>query len=74
MRKTEISENAGKVWHALNEVHEISLEGLAKRLQLEETEIALSIGWLACENKIHFEEKDGRTFVSTTEVLNFFFG
>lgn len=74
MGKAEIGENAGRIWHALNEVNEISIESLAQKLQLDETEIALSIGWLARENKILFAEKDGRTVVSNGEMLNFVFG
>lgn len=74
MGKAEIGENAGKIWHALNEVNEISIEGLAQKLQLNETEIALSIGWLARENKILFFQREGRTFITNGEVLNFVFG
>lgn len=74
MGKIEIGENAGRIWHALNEVREISIEGLAKKLQLTEREIALSIGWLARENKVLFEEKDGQTLISNGEMLNFVFG
>ncbi len=74
MTKAEIGENAGKIWHALNEVRECSIESLASKLHLNETDVALSIGWLARENKIVFTEKGGKTLISNCECLNFAFG
>lgn len=74
MGKAEIGENAGKIWHALNEVRESTIESLAEKLQLKETDIAFSLGWLARENKIVFSEKNGKTYISNCECLNFAFG
>ena len=36
MEKGRIGLNAGKVWHALNEVNEISTQELSRKLSLEE--------------------------------------
>lgn len=74
MGKTEIGENAGRIWHALNEVREISMKDLAQRLRLSEQDIAFSVGWLARENKIIFDEKNGETMICNVETLNFVFG
>ncbi len=74
MGKIEIGENAGKIWRALNEVRESSIESLADKLQLKEMDVTLSVGWLARENKIVFSEKDGKTLISNCESLNFAFG
>ena len=52
MEKGRIGLNAGKVWHALNEVNEISTQELSRKLSLSIEDLALAIGWLARENKI----------------------
>ena len=74
MRKVEIGENAGRIWRALSEVRESSIESLANKLQLKEMDVTLSVGWLARENKIVFSEKDGKTLISNCECLSFAFG
>lgn len=74
MGKAEIGKNAGRIWHALNEVHEISIAELAKLLGLPENMVALSVGWLARENKVMFSEREGETKVSNCECLSFAFG
>ena len=50
MEKGRIGLNAGKVWHALNEVNEISTQELSRKLSLSIEDLALAIGWLAREN------------------------
>ena len=47
MEKGRIGLNAGKVWHALNEVNEISTQELSRKLSLSIEDLALAIGWLA---------------------------
>jgi predicted transcriptional regulator len=74
MRRTDIKENAGKVWRALNEVHEASMEDIASKLNLSKTDTALSIGWLASENKVKFRTHSGKTLICNCETLNFVFG
>ncbi len=74
MEKAKIGENAGRIWHALNEVPEITLEDLAKKLELSENATCLSIGWLARENKVLFHMKEGKTYISNCNALNFAFG
>ena len=49
MEKGRIGLNAGKVWHALNEVNEISTQELSRKLSLSIEDLALAIGWLARE-------------------------
>ena len=53
MEKGRIGLNAGKVWHALNEVNEISTQELSRKLSLSIEDLALAIGWLARENNIY---------------------
>ena len=45
MEKGRIGLNAGKVWHALNEVNEISTQELSRKLSLSIEDLALA-GWL----------------------------
>ncbi|MCQ9158967.1 winged helix-turn-helix domain-containing protein [Parabacteroides distasonis] len=52
MEKGRIGLNAGKVWHALNEVNEISTQELSRKLSLSIEDLALAIGWLAREKTI----------------------
>ena len=50
MDKKIVGVNAGKVWQALNEVKEITIPELARKLNLSVESTALAIGWLAREN------------------------
>ena len=57
MEKGRIGLNAGKVWHALNEVNEISTQELSRKLSLSIEDLALAIGWLARENNIYITRR-----------------
>lgn len=59
MNKTEVGFNAGKVWDALQGVKEISIPELARRLNLSVEDTALAAGWLARENKIGIQRRNG---------------
>ena len=59
MENGRIGLNAGKVWHALNEVNEISTQELSRKLSLSIEDLALAIGWLARENNIYITRKNG---------------
>ena len=59
MDKTIVGNNAGKVWCALKEIGEISIPELARRLNLSVESTALAAGWLARENKICIQRKNG---------------
>ena len=73
MENTRIGLNAGKVWRILNEKGELSMFELCRELGLTFEEVAVSIGWLARENKISFREKDNMLFVKIDDV-EFSFG
>ena len=64
MEKGRIGLNAGKVWHALNEVNEISTQELSRKLSLSIEDLALAIGWLARENNIYITRKNGLLYVN----------
>lgn len=74
MEKVRIGENAGKVWHALNEVGEISLQELGRKLNLSFEDIALAVGWLARENKVFIQKKRDMLVISNENRYNPYFG
>ena len=52
MNKSEIGENAEKIWTTINENGEITFNELMKMTGLTEQQLITSIGWLAREDKI----------------------
>ena len=74
MDKKIVGVNAGKVWQALNEVKAISISDLSRRLNLSVESTALAIGWLARENKICIERKNGLIEIYNEDHYDFAFG
>ena len=74
MDKKIIGVNAGKVWHALKDVKEITIPELARRLNLSVESTALAIGWLARENKVCVERKNGIIEIYDEDRFSFIFG
>jgi hypothetical protein len=74
MDKTIVGNNAGKVWCALKEIGEISIPELARRLNLSVESTALAAGWLARENKICIQRKNGLIALSDESTFPFSFG
>ena len=73
MEKGRIGLNAGKEWHALNEVNEISTQELSRKLSLSIEDLALAIGWLARENNIYITRKNGLLYVSNGIKSNMYY-
>lgn len=73
MYKEVIGDNAGKVWHALNEKNETTLKELAEKLGLSLEMTAMAVGWLARENKIIVDVKDNNIYLRN-ENFAFRFG
>ncbi len=73
MEKGRIGLNAGKVWHALNEVNETSTQELSRKLSLSIEDLALAIGWLARENNIYITRKNGLLYVSNGIKSNMYY-
>lgn len=74
MDKRVVGTNAGKIWHALKEIGEISIPELARKLNLSVESTALAAGWLARENKICIHRKDGMLALSDESTFPFTFG
>ncbi len=51
-----VGQDAGKVWHALEETQELTLKQLVEMLAIDELSVAAAIGWLAREGKIFYRK------------------
>ena len=71
MDKKIVGANAGKVWHALNG---ISIPELARKVNLSVESTALAVGWLARENKVVIERKNGLIEIYNEGHFDFSFG
>ena len=58
-----IGNNAGLVWHALNENGRMSVKKKATKIKAEK-DVYAALGWLAKEGKLVFAEEKGEIFVS----------
>ncbi|HUT14159.1 MAG TPA: winged helix-turn-helix domain-containing protein [Thermoguttaceae bacterium] len=58
----QIGETAGTLWCVLSENGPLTMTNLVKLVGQPHNAVMLALGWLAREDKIHFEEK-GRTRV-----------
>ena len=70
MDKKIVGANAGKVWHALNEAD----PELARKVNLSVESTALAVGWLARENKVVIERKNGLIEIYNEGHFDFSFG
>ena len=52
MYKNMIGKNAGVVWRTLSDNKTVSMKELVELTELNPTDLAFAIGWLARENKI----------------------
>ena len=66
METAKISLNAGLVWRKLNENGSFPIQELARKLDLGAEDTALAIGWLARENKVYLERKNGVLYVKNS--------
>ena len=74
MDKKIVGVNAGKIWQVLNEVDRISIPELARKVNLSVESTALAVGWLARENKVFIERKNGLVEVYNESHMTFSFG
>ena len=66
METAKIGLNAGLVWRKLNENGSFPIQELAHKLDLGAEDTALAIGWLARENKVYLERKNGVLYVKNS--------
>ena len=58
MIKSQIGINAGKIWQLIDKRQITSVFEIEKALSMQRQNLLMALGWLACENKIHFLSKD----------------
>ena len=66
METAKIGLNAGLVWRKLNENGSFPIQELARKLDLGAEDTAFAIGWLARENKVYLERKNGVLYVKNS--------
>lgn len=71
MMKNEIGLNVGKIWQLIDKHGEITLEETKKKFGFSDFDFALSLGWLARENKIYFTQYEDTIFVGIVEQYIF---
>ena len=74
MDKRIVGTNAERSGVPLKEIGEISIPELARRLNLSVESTALAAGWLARENKICIQRKNGLIALSDESAFPFSFG
>lgn len=66
MEQVLIGQNAGVIWHILDDKKSVELGHLKKESKLSDAEFWAAIGWLSKENKLSFStEKIGKKTVKT---------
>jgi predicted HTH transcriptional regulator len=65
--KKEIGETAGRIWEILKKKGEVSTSQLPRILNKKSVVAYQGLGWLAREDKVEYQVKAGKTYVSLTE-------
>lgn len=65
--KDRIGETAGQVWKVLKKKGEVNVAQLPKLMNEKSAVVYQALGWLAREDKIEYQSKAAKTFVSLTE-------
>jgi Mn-dependent DtxR family transcriptional regulator len=67
MMKDKIGETAGNIWKILKNQEEVNVSQLPKLLNEKSSIVYQGLGWLAREEKIEYQTKDAKTFVSLSK-------
>ena len=62
--KTKIGEMAGRIWKVLGERENADVSKLPQMLKEKGEIVYQALGWLSREDKIEFDKREGKTFVS----------
>ena len=60
----EIGEGAGRIWQYLSEHPASTVDQINKDLKLDTNLVFMSLGWLAREDKLNFDEEGKKTKLS----------
>jgi len=65
--KDKIGKTAGEIWKILKKKKEVNVAELPKLVNEKSALVYQAIGWLAREDKIEYQTKAAKTFVSLAE-------
>lgn len=66
--KDKIGETAGGIWKILKKKGEVNVAQLPRLLNEKSAVVYQGLGWLAREDKVEYQTKDAKTFVSLTKT------
>jgi len=66
--KDKIGETAGGIWKVLKKEGEVNVAQLPKLLNEKSALVYQGLGWLAREDKVDYQIKQAKTFVSLAET------
>jgi hypothetical protein len=66
--KDKIGETAGGIWKILKKKGEVNVAQLPKLLNERSAVVYQGLGWLAREDKIEYQTREAKTFVSLSEA------
>ena len=66
--KDKIGETAGGIWKILKKKGEVNVAQLPRLLNEKSAVVYQGLGWLAREDKVKYQIKEAKTFVSLTET------
>jgi len=67
MMRDKIGVTAGNIWKILKNREEVNVSQLPKLLNEKSVIVYQGLGWLAREDKIEYQTKDMKTFVSLSK-------
>jgi len=70
MIKDQIGENAGRIWHFLNQNGESNLSEIKNALGMKGSDVRMALGWLAREGKVFFFAEEDHLRVILLEQSN----
>ncbi len=65
--KDKIGETAGQIWKVLKKKGEVNIAQLPKLVNEKSVVVYQALGWLAREDKIEYQIKAAKTFISLAE-------
>lgn len=67
MKKNEIGLNAGTIWQLIDKSGELTINEIKANTELNDFEIALSLGWLSREDKVYFTEYEDTLYIGIVD-------
>ncbi len=66
--KDKIGETAGGIWKILKKKGEVNVAQLPKLLNEKSAVVYQGLGWLAREDKVEYQTREAKTFVSLSDA------